>query len=509
MKNLFFYFFTLFCFSLFGQTYVLDHTFGDNGTLQLGGYSPRMTDGFVTNNTAYFLNGRGLLKVNSDGTNMSAHYFTTQSGIPYSKFKLINNCIYIYGQISVNQTNGDIFIGKMDLNGNPDLNFGINGMKIIDFGQTERLSDIVETPDGGLLCSGERYQAIELQSNIIVFKINALTGDLNSSFDSNGYKTFTSNLTGTGNYNYLKGGFIFNYDNGYLLAGHNSQNYISYLTLIKIDGNGNADSSYGVNGYKSIPCSHSAGTFEKISIHNNKIYGNYSYPVGSTGTSSNMICYDIINEQTLFDFSPHGTSTNYVNFFTIYDNSIYNTYRNLYYNQTDKFYVEKRFTNNGLIDSSFHINGLYSYNFRSLSTYNYQDEANIILKLGNDFLIAGYSRYTYAIAPTYPFLESNYEGGTLIKITPGVLATNNYEANNTSVDLYPNPFENEINFEFYTQIKSISVYDLIGRKIIEPKYESKDNIVTVDLAGIPSKGNYIIKINTTEDTIISKKIVKN
>lgn len=497
MKNLFFSFFTLFCFSLFGQTYVLDQTFGNNGALQLGQYI-RINDGFVTNNTAYLLYGGRVLKVNSDGTNMSVHYFDLTTAISYTNFKLINNSIYIYGSSS-----GNIFIGKMDLNGNPDLNFGINGMKIIDFGQDEIMSDFVVTPNGDLLCSGLRYPGVMIYQNIIVFKINALTGDLISTFDSNGYKTFTSNLSGSGINISLRGGFIFNYDNGYILAGNNSQNYISYLTLIKIDGNGNADPTYGVNGYKSIQCSHSVGTFDKIAIHNNKIYGNYSYPVGSTGTSSNIICYDIINEQTQFDFSPHGTSTNYVNFFTIYDNSIYNTYRNLTYNQTDKFYVEKRFTDNGLIDSSFHINGRYSYNFPSLSTYNYQDEANIILKLGDDLLIAGYNRYTY------PFLESNYEGSTLIKITPGVLGTNNYEANNTSVDLYPNPFENEINFEFHTQIKSISVYDLLGRKIIEPKYDSKDNIVTVDLAGIPNKGTYLIKINTAEDTIISKKIVKN
>lgn len=505
MKTLFLSFFTIFSFSLFGQTYVLDQTFGNNGALQLGEYV-RVKDGIVTNNTAYFLTGTGLLKINSDGTNFN---FTIPTAPNISNFKLINNSIYLYGQIAYNNTNQGVFIAKMDLNGNPDLNFGINGMKIIDFGQTEILSDIVETPNGELLCSGVRYQTIDLESNIIVFKINALTGDLNFSFDSNGYKTFTSNLTGSGSWNWLRGGFIFNYDNGYLLAGHNSQNYISYLTLIKIDGNGNADSSYGVNGYKSIPCSHSASTFEKITIHNNKIYGNYSYAVGSLGTSSNMICYDLINEQTLFDFNP-SNYYKYLNSFKIYDNSIYNTYRNPSYNQTDKFYVEKRFTSSGLIDSSFHINGLYSYNSPSLSTYNFQDEANVILKLDNDFLIAGYSKYTYAISPTFPFLESNYEGGTLIKITPGaLLGTNNYESNNTTINLFPNPFENEINFEFHTQIKSISVYDLVGRKIIDPKFNINNNKVTVDLTNITNKGTYFIKINTAEDTIITKKIIKN
>jgi len=340
-------FFTLFSFSLLGQTYVLDQTFGNNGVKQIGAYK-EVTDGFVANNTVYLLANNRLLKVNSDGTNLNEYYFNFTSPIPTSlsvnKFKLINNSIYLYGKIAFNNSNQyDIFIGKMDLNGNPDLNFGINGKKIIDFGQTESLSDILETPNGELLCSGVRYQSLEQQSNIIVFKINALTGDLNSSFDSNGYKTFTSNLPGTGSYNPLKGGFIFNYDNGYLLAGNNSQNSISYLTLIKIDGNGNADSSYGVNGYKSIPCSHYAATFEKFSIHNNKIYGNYSYAIGSYGTSSNMICYDLINDQTLFDFNPQYTSTsiNYINYFNIYDNSIYDTYRSLYYNVTDKFYVEK------------------------------------------------------------------------------------------------------------------------------------------------------------------------
>lgn len=503
MKTLFFSFFTLFSISLFGQTYVLDQTYGNNGTLQLFLYN-RVMDGFVTNNTAYFLSRDGLIKVNADGTNFNTYNFNFSTipslNVYFRNFKLINNSIYIYGFSDFGTYQYNIFIGKMDLDGNPDLNFGINGMKIIDFGQYESMSDFVVTPNGELLCSGVRYQSIELQSNIIVFKINALSGDLISSFDTNGYKTFTSNLTGTGSYNWLRGGFMFNYNNGYFLTGYNSGNNISYLTLIKIDENGNADSNYGVNGYKSIPYSYYGGTLEKITAHNNKIYGIYTYPLGSVGTSANMICYDLINEQTLFDFYINGK---YLNSYKIYDNSIYNTYRHFNYNQTDKFYVEKRFTNNGLIDSSFHINGLYSYDTPSISTYRFQDEANVILKLGNDFLIAGYSNYH-----TNP-LENAYEGVNLIKITPGTLGANNYESNNTNIDFFPNPFENEINFEFYTQIKSISIYDLVGRKIIDPKYHTKDNMTTIDLTGISNKGTYLIKINTSEDIIITKKIVKN
>jgi len=50
---------------------------------------------------------------------------------------------------------------------------------------------------------------------------------------------------------------------------------------------------------------------------------------------------------------------------------------------------------------------------------------------------------------------------------------------------------------------------LVGRKIIDPKYHNNDNIVTIDLADISNKGTYLVKIITAEDTIISKKIVKN
>lgn len=200
MKKLFLCFFTLFSFVLCAQTYVLDQNFGNNGVLQIEGFRG-VSEGFIVNNSAYFLSGNGLVKIDEYGT-MSIHGFNlsaSNDNIVTDSFKLIDNNIYFFGRLSYN-SNINFCIAKMDLDGNPDLNFGINGIKAIDFGLTgQNVTDLILTNDGNLLCAGTNTFANQNinNRNLIVFKIDPVSGNLISGFHPNGYKVLLSSSGST------------------------------------------------------------------------------------------------------------------------------------------------------------------------------------------------------------------------------------------------------------------------------------------------------------------------
>ena len=66
---------------------------------------------------------------------------------------------------------------------------------------------------------------------------------------------------------------------------------------------------------------------------------------------------------------------------------------------------------------------------------------------------------------------------------------------------------NVLNFKTsnLSNVSKVGIYDLIGNQILNDKNVINDNI---DISNL-SKGIYLIKMTTTNDEIISKKIIKN
>ena len=77
--------------------------------------------------------------------------------------------------------------------------------------------------------------------------------------------------------------------------------------------------------------------------------------------------------------------------------------------------------------------------------------------------------------------------------------------NKSEIVFYPNPVANELALSVSNaiNIKSIEVYDLTGRLI----KKSKTSETVIDMSDLV-KGNYIVKVNSSEGTIM-KKIIKN
>ncbi|WGD34057.1 S8 family serine peptidase [Olleya sp. YS] len=82
-----------------------------------------------------------------------------------------------------------------------------------------------------------------------------------------------------------------------------------------------------------------------------------------------------------------------------------------------------------------------------------------------------------------------------------------FQNQNTTLKLYPNPVKNELTVEIPNQYEEawVKIYDILGKKVIETTVTTiQQNINTTALA----KGVYLVKIEAN-DLSITKKIIKN
>jgi uncharacterized delta-60 repeat protein len=107
----------------------------------------------------------------------------------------------------------------------------------------------------------------------------------------------------------------------------------------------------------------------------------------------------------------------------------------------------------------------------------------------------------------------NYASSGLVGIRGNAILSNedfeitNNQINNNEITLFPNPVDNVLNFKTsnFSNVSKVNIYDLIGNQILKDKNVINDNI---DISNF-SKGIYLIKMTTTNDDIITKKIIKN
>ena len=69
----------------------------------------------------------------------------------------------------------------------------------------------------------------------------------------------------------------------------------------------------------------------------------------------------------------------------------------------------------------------------------------------------------------------------------------------TQMKIYPNPARDVLTISSDKPIKSVEIYDVLGRLI---KTETKNNINVSQL----SKGNYLVKVKTGDQELIEKFI---
>ena len=109
--------------------------------------------------------------------------------------------------------------------------------------------------------------------------------------------------------------------------------------------------------------------------------------------------------------------------------------------------------------------------------------------------------------PDFQYITSDFLVGPDCLEEPRAPAENtNTETNNHKIHLYPNPFSNELHVDSWVEIKSVSIYNSIGARVIniEGIGVVKNEIST----GILSPGVYVINIINVEGKMSSFKMIK-
>lgn len=100
-----------------------------------------------------------------------------------------------------------------------------------------------------------------------------------------------------------------------------------------------------------------------------------------------------------------------------------------------------------------------------------------------------------------------YKGALCPTTTPAFIATgvaDNIVAN--SISLFPNPATNMVTISTPQSIANINIYDVAG-KLVMGQNNTQANNINMDIATL-SNGFYTVQLYTTQDSVITKKLIK-
>ena len=130
----------------------------------------------------------------------------------------------------------DFAVFRIKPNGDPDSSFGINGMAVTDFGNTDKINSIALQSDGKILATGNSGDNIAL----VRYQTN---GSLDSTFGTNGKLLTTFGYTRN-----VANSVKIQTDNNFIVGGSTGAAVYSYYALRRFKPTGIADSSFGLNG---------------------------------------------------------------------------------------------------------------------------------------------------------------------------------------------------------------------------------------------------------------------
>lgn len=489
--------------ALFAQNYVADITFGSNGAVFNNGVNFYPEDVLLVNDNYYFISQKKVGKVNYTGaidTSFGTDGFITLdgNGVFYfiKGFKYIGNYFYLYGSVYDSESSNDIFICKIDEDGNFDTSFGTNNFARIDFESAETINDLVIDADGNLFCIGSRDAYNPLPSLLIYFKINP-NGTLNTAFDANGYKSLLLNYHSYGNY-------LYPYGDNYLLIGkdiiYNSNPQLAQqkLYISMVNNNGSLITTFGTNG--SVTASLSEGAIcniNDVELLDNNLYVNFFHEQSDSANGSNLLKFNLTTQETVYNIA-----VQYVYDMQVESNGINITGISLCEPETDifcerDFQFRKKFLNGE--DDTATTPYTYSFPTTDIDFPGYSDDQSVKIykDLNGKILLAGVST-----------IYNGGSGFSAVRLQETPLSTEIIIKNDLSV--YPNPFKDIVTIDGNNdKIKNIQIIDIGGRIIFSQNFSSSYiSKTTVNLYTIQQPGVYTIKITTIANDVFTKKIIK-
>lgn len=481
-----------------GDDYAECSTIQNDGKILVAGYGLRMAR----------FNSNGTLDT-SFGDSGYTLPFGNNVGLNYIKQIIITptNKILTVGAIYTNKWY--IHLAQYNENGSLDTTFGTSGRKNIDVGPsiTMTVGNAIYTTDNKIFIATTSYLS---DGDFNITKCNKF-GELETSFGGTGIVTYD----GMGYDQAAK--IALRSDGKLLLSGNSNVNpangtYKQYVQML-INSDGTLDTSFGSSGkvFTNLATNNSQGINDvqllsdnsvlvagSIVITNSTIYDGFVAKFNANGTSDTTFGTNGISQVAFTDTNGSQAITDMMNKITVQNDGkiIVAGFSNGSGN-VSKFSVA-RLNSNGTLDTTFGNQGTITFPINGfndvITDVRSQSDGKII--------VSGQSK-----------INSLDRAFVVARLTPNsTLAISDVSNSNQSIQLYPNPAQNQITLSglnsYFSNDKINAVLSGIdGKELKKFEFINHNNTIEISLNDLPT-GIYILKFFDQSNEII-RKFIKN
>ena len=449
------------------QTYQLSNTFGTNGVVETEDITePRKT--IITPDNKILTIGFSLLespnpdlithsflvKLNQDGTTDDTF---GNNGITITNvdFKDIpsdvvfqgNNKILLGGQYTLQNPSEGIFpnspfVIRYNNDGSLDSSFGNNGiLKITNFNSitSTDLCSVISLNDESIIIGITGSNSTNFFGALM--KLTS-SGEIDTSFGTDGVLNLSDS-----NFKFKLWKLQLTNDNKLILCGYDRTNTSNSKTaVLKLNLDGSFDTTFANNGKLLTDVTTSNGEFEYLNKINISPDGNFICS-GRAGSNFLMIKFNSIGQLDQL-FANDGIFRDFINIVDVeIDTNGKIFLGGIELQNNGPHFRIINLNENGSINTDFNNNGFLVLDVTSQND-NLKD---IAIDNDSSIIISGYS----GMVGNYNVTHAKIELENLNVIT--------FEDNQNQ--LFPNPFNQELNLKYPETIKSISFYDALGKKI--------------------------------------------
>lgn len=377
----------------------------------------------------------------------------------------------------------DFCLIRYDSNGGLDTSFGISGKVITRINNNNSKGyGLTIQNDGKIIVVGQCYAGPNGDFAIVRYNPN---GSLDSLFYSSG-----TSIIDFGSWNDKAMSALQRSDGKIIVSGISS----NQIAVLRLDLNGTIDSTFATNGKIIINNCLASPKSSMILQNDGKILiaGNYYSDIALIRLYENGFLDTTFNSTgiTFIDFGnnclDNGSSLDIQT-----DGKIIVTGQT-YVNGSYSDVALLRFNNDGSLDSTANLpNGKITTDFYGYNDWGY----STVIQNDGKILVAGESyngnNYDFALVR-----YMNSEDANTVQLTP---------TSNIKVNIFPNPFSNQLTFSIADQEYSIiSIYNLFGQQILQQGFTNSATINTSQFA----KGVYYYVLSNLYSMLKNGKIVK-
>lgn len=368
----------------------------------------------------------------------------------------------------------DFKISKLDILGQLDSSFGINGSLAINFGENEVLEDYLILPDGKLLCLIHKFS--EPWHKAAIVRINT-DGTIDTSFASTGFKEY----------------YIDGQDTRPRTIHRNADGSLFIWCdnwLVNLDADGNIDTTFASAGKMYI------GYASKAKVIDDSVWIVYN---NSSITSATLMKKALDSSQfqtVLLPYTVTDICKNDDGTFYSYGYEICTTGIGCY-----NGVAIARHLATGAIDTQFDLDGTFEFNFGP--TFVPSDcSSDKIYSEGSSVLIYGHVKVPSTIDNLY---NTNHFSLARFNTTLSIP-----ETATTAISVVPNPTTGVFTIskaDGFFGFTEIEMFNILGQSVLHTTHPNPGAAIEINIEKLP-QGIYILNVLGDNGIMHSQKVIR-